>query len=207
MDTMPRGMDVYIVSCPATKDRLSNLLSCFSSEDTLLTVHSAPSCVFTLKRPNLKRAYWDQYKKYIRIFRLIAAANRPCLVLEDDALPKPNWRENLAEAPADFDFLFLSDDYYKHPLQHVEGPWYAARHSKTTCATVYSVKAAKLLARRWFYCSEAIDWTINRLLEREKSLKAYWHISGLFEHGSMTGRYASSITPVRPDRRAAAYKF
>lgn len=156
-------------------------------------VHSDRPRGFTFKWPALKTAYWDQYRRYIHIFDRIIAADRPALVLEDDAVPKPLWLEELAGAPQDFDFLFLSDDFWDHPLKHISGCWYASRHSKTTCATLFSVKAAKALARQRLWCKEAMDWTINRLLERDLALKACWHLPGLFEHGSVTGRYMTSI--------------
>ncbi len=184
---------VFIISIPSSKDRVENALARLSLQGRRAHVVEKTRMIFTIKWRRVKYSYYDQYKKYIFIFREIAKINRPCLVLEDDALAIDRWELALSSAPKDFDFLFLSDDRFPHPINKVDNQWYECRWSKTTCATVFSPRAAKALLRWQFICKHPMDWTINYLLKQEKHLKSYWHIPGIFEHGTVKGIYQSSI--------------
>jgi hypothetical protein len=186
-------LPIFIISIPSSKYRLGNVLTKLSSSENLAGIINKAPGVFTIKWKGVKYGYYDQYKKYIYVFRKIVKLDKPCLVLEDDALAKEGWEIVLESAPKGYDFLFLSDDHFKHPLHKIDDHWFECCWSKTTCATVFSPKAAKALLKWQFICKHPMDWTINYLLMGKNEFKSYWHVPGVFEHGTKKGFYSSTI--------------
>lgn len=185
---------IYILTLPESSDRQRVILSSLGDAGGKAKFISQTDWYFTVGW-RVRASYLDQYRKYVEIFRRIKQAGHPALVLEDDAIALSGWEKALSHAPEDFDFLFLSDDVCRHPLGNKEGPWATCRFSKTTCATVFSPRAAEALLRWRFICKHPMDWTINYLLAARSELNCYWHLPGVFEHGTKRGRYPSTIKP------------
>jgi hypothetical protein len=185
--------NIFIITIPSSRNRLAKTISKLNFPNEKIEVIEKAESHFSLRWVGVKYGYFDQYKKYMCIFRKIVKLNRPCLILEDDALAIDGWNSTLLTAPQNSDFLFLSDDHFNHPVFKVDHNWYKCRWSKTTCATVFSPRAAKSLLRWQFICKHPMDWTINYLLKQKNNLNSYWHMPGVFMHGTMSGIYQSSI--------------
>lgn len=187
--------DLHILTTPNAGKRMETLLGSLGNKagDAIIHEKALPRITVGWK---VKPGYLDQYKKYVAIYFEVLKAGRPALILEDDAIAKPGWDEALSKpggVPADFDYLFVSDDVFDHPLEKVSEDWARCRWSKTTCATIVSPRGAKALLKKRFLCTCAMDWTMNHVLAADHSLQSYWHLTGLFIHGSRAGLYQTTI--------------
>jgi hypothetical protein len=187
--------DLHILTTPNAGRRMETLLGSLGEKAGEAIIHERAIPRLTIGW-KVKAGYLDQYKKYVSIYFEVVKAGRPALILEDDAIGKPGWAAKLAKpdgVPRDFDYLFVSDDVFDHPLEKVSDEWARCRWSKTTCATIVSPRGAEALLKRRFLCTCAMDWTMNHVLAADPSLQSYWHLSGLFIHGSRAGMYPTTI--------------
>ena len=146
-------------------------------------------------RGKLTRGEYDLYLKFLAIFRVISRDDKHTLVLEDDAIALPGWQEaimNGLETLKNPDFLFLSNNQYSHPKMRVSDSWFSCNWSRTCCATVFSPRACRLLLKHPFVACEAIDWAITGEIQK-RGLSSFWHETGVFDHGSSSGIYRSTL--------------
>ena len=155
-------------------------------------------------------------KHFEAIRRIGAECENHGLILEDDAVVRPNFRSafnhSLPQTPEDWDVILLGTGCGEWFIQHhIQGrtPVYSdgkssifkMPHPATNCAEGYLVKkeAAKKIYSSAIPFDLAGDWELAYQFYK-LDLKVYWWVPPLLEQGSKNGQYESSLDEGREIR-------
>ena len=117
------------------------------------------------------------------------------LILEDDALLAPNFKERLDKycnaLPEDFEIGFLNDGCGMHAKGVIpEQIWYPANSSRTCCSYLITKECCEKLVKSSIPFHEVIDFEIYTQINKQ-NLKCYWCEPTIVKDGS-TGPYSQS---------------
>lgn len=145
--------------------------------------------------------------KHFKTMQKFAKTNEEvALFLEDDIIPNPDYAEQikfiLSNIPSDYDMIFIGsgcgDVFRKQRLKNskkINDNCHEIQSTNCTEAYLISRNAAIKLYENSLPFSLPIDWELGyRIIQL--NLKVYWWFPHIFEQGSLTGKFKSSLTNV-----------
>lgn len=185
---------IYVITMKQSNERRKALLESLKDHaKNVVFISKAPW--YPMFRGKLTKGEFNLYRKFLAIFQMISRHDHHTLVLEDDAIALPGWHEAIVDGLETLDnpdFLFLSNNQYSHPKERVSDLWFSCKWSRTCCATVFSPRACELLLKHPLVARQAIDWAITSEIQKG-GLSSFWHQIGVFDHGSSSGIYRSTL--------------
>jgi GR25 family glycosyltransferase involved in LPS biosynthesis len=111
------------------------------------------------------------------------------LILEDDAILAPDFKERLAtycnDLPSDFEIGFLNDGCNMHARGiRPDQIWYPAKSSRTCCAYLITKGCCEKLVKSSIPFREVIDYELFTQINRQ-NLKCYWCEPTIVSDGSV----------------------
>lgn len=147
---------------------------------------------------NLK--HFESMKNFIKTNEKMA------LFLEDDIIPNPNYIEEikfaLSNTPSDYDMIFIGagggEKLRREKIKNckkINDNCYEMPSTNCTESYIISRNAAIKIIENFSPFSLAIDWELGYRI-MQLNLKIYWWFPCIFQQGSLTGKFKTSLISI-----------